>query len=475
MYINQDIFKMYDIRGVVPKDINQKVVNLIGKAYSIYIRERIKKESITVSVGRDVRLHSEMLSKALIEGLRDYGINVIDIGICPTPTLYFSLFNLPIDGGIMITASHNPPEFNGMKLCVGRETLYGEEIQRIYSLIKEVENFTNTNYNRGNLETFDILPIYKKYLLESFKNNMSKEINSNPIRIATDCGNGCAGLIVPSLLKELGIELTELYSDPDGRFPNHHPDPTVIESLEKLIAIVKEKQLDFGIAYDGDVDRIGVIDNNGEIVYGDKLTYLFAKDILKEHPRAKIISEVKSSKTLFDGIEKLGGIPIMSAVGHSLIKKKLREENALFAGEMSGHMFFNDRYFGYDDAIYATLRLIEIVAKEKSAKDNFVFSDLLKDLPKVFVSPEIRVDCLEEKKFQIVEHFLDQFKTRYPDLAKEIKKVITIDGLRIEFSDGWGLLRASNTQPAIVMRFESETEDRLELFKKSFEDTILSL
>jgi phosphomannomutase/phosphoglucomutase len=476
MDINQDIFKMYDIRGEVPKDINSEVVNLIGKAYSIYIKKRIGKDDITISVGRDVRLHSEMLSKALIEGIRDYGINVIDIGICPTPTLYFSLFNLPIDGGIMITASHNPPEFNGMKLCVGKETLYGEEIQELYSLTKEAENTGNTvHYNKGKLDTFDILPLYRKYLLDNFKNGVLKEVTPKSIRIATDCGNGCAGLIVPSLLKELGIDLIELYSNPDGRFPNHHPDPTVIESLEKLIETVREKRLDFGIAYDGDVDRIGVIDNNGEIVYGDKLTYVFAKDILREHPGAKIISEVKSSKTLFDGIEKLGGVPIMSAVGHSLIKKKLREENALFAGEMSGHMFFNDRYFGYDDAIYATLRLIEIVAKEKLIKNNFIFSDLLKDLPKVYVSPEIRVDCLEEKKFQIVEHFLEMFKAKYPNLSKEIKKVITIDGIRIEFPDGWGLLRASNTQPAVVMRFEAETEDRLELYKKSFEDTILSL
>jgi phosphomannomutase/phosphoglucomutase len=476
MSITQDIFRMYDIRGEVPKEINPAVVNLIGKGYSIYIKEKIKKDNITITVGRDIRIHSKELSDALIEALTDYGINVIDVGICPTPALYFSLFNLPVDGGIMITASHNPPEFNGMKLCVEKETLFGEEIQKIYYITKELENSRETvSYKKGKIETFDILSSYKKYLLNEFNKGVLKDMAPRSIKIATDCGNGCAGLIVPSLLRELGIDLIELYSEPDGRFPNHHPDPTVIESLEKLIERVKQEKLDFGVAYDGDVDRVGVIDNNGEVVYGDKLTYIFAKDILKEHPGAKIISEVKSSKTLSDGIEKLGGISIMSPVGHSLIKKKLREENALLAGEMSGHMFFNDRYFGYDDAIYATLRLLEIVAKEKLVRSNFVFSDLLNDLPNVYASPEIRVDCPEERKFQIVESFLKQFEARYPELAKDIKKIITIDGIRVEFPDGWSLIRASNTQPAVVMRFEAETEDKLELYKKSFEDTILSL
>jgi len=474
--ISQTIFRMYDIRGEVDKELNTEIVNLIGKAYSIYIREKIKKDNITITVGRDIRIHSKKLSEALINGLTSYGINVIDVGICPTPALYFSLFNLPVDGGIMITASHNPSEFNGMKLCVEKETIFGEEIQKLYYITKELESSKEmVSCRKGTLETFDILSSYKKYLLNEFNKGVLKDIAPKSIRIAIDCGNGCAGLIVPSLLRDLGIYLIELYSEPDGRFPNHHPDPTVIESLRTLIEKVKTEKLDLGVAYDGDVDRIGVIDNNGEVVYGDKLTYIFAKDILREHLGAKIISEVKSSKTLFDGIEKLGGIPIMSPVGHSLIKKKLKKEKALLAGEMSGHIFFNDKYFGYDDAIYATLRLLEIVAKEKLAKSNFVFSDLLKDLPNVYVSPEIRVDCSEEEKFQIVEHFLEQFKARYPEFAKDIQKVITIDGVRIEFSDGWSLIRASNTQPAIVMRFETETEDKLELYKRSFEDTILSL
>jgi len=290
-----------------------------------------------------------------------------------------------------------------------------------------------------------------------------------------DSGNGCAGLIVPSILKDLGISLIELYSEPDGRFPNHHPDPTLLESLEELIKTVRDNNLDLGIAYDGDVDRIGVIDENGEVVWGDRLTYIFAKDILEKNPGARIISEVKASKTLFDGIEKLGGMPVLSAVGHSLIKKKLREESALLAGEMSGHMFFNDRYFGYDDAIYATLRLLEIVAREKLKDPGFIFSSLLVDLPEVYTSPEIRVDSTEEKKFEIVENFLPRFKARYPEVAKDIVKVVTIDGLRVEFPDGWCLIRASNTQPALVLRFEADTREKLDFYRRIFEDTIHSL
>lgn len=474
--LDRTIFRMYDIRGEVGKELTPEIMSLIGKAYSVYLKDKINKDSYTISVGRDIRLHSKELFDGLVEGLLSTGINVIDIGICPTPVLYFSLFNLEVDGGIMITASHNPPEFNGMKVCVGKETIFGDEIQRLYFIAKDIEDGkVDTKTQRGTFETFDILSLYKNYLISQFKQGPLGSIKPGSIRVGIDSGNGCAGLIVPQLLKELGISLIELYSEPDGRFPNHHPDPTLIESLQDLIKTVKENNLDLGIAYDGDVDRIGVIDERGEIVYGDKLTYIFAKDILKVNPGAKIISEVKASKTLFDGIEKLGGVPILSPVGHSLIKKRLKEESALLAGEMSGHMFFKDRYFGYDDAIYATLRLLEIIAREKLKNLNFAFSSLLKDLPEVCVSPEIRIDCQEEKKFKIVEDFLPSFKDKYPEVAKEIVKVITIDGLRIEFPDGWALIRASNTQPALVLRFEADTREKLELYRRIFEDIIRSL
>lgn len=474
--VDRTIFRMYDIRGEVGKEITPEVMEIIGKAYSIYLRSKIKKEHYTITVGRDIRLHSKILFDGLVRGLNTGGIDVIDIGVCPTPVLYFSLFNLDVDGGLMITASHNPPEFNGLKICVGRETIFGDEIQKLYEVVRKVENGeVRFNFDKGDLKSFDILSVYKDFLIEEFRKGPLGEINPGLIKIGIDSGNGCAGLIVPHILKELNISLVELYSEPDGNFPNHHPDPTLLETLKDLIDAIKGHRLDLGIAYDGDVDRIGVVDENGNVVYGDKLTYIFAKEILKNNPGAKIISEVKASKTLFDGIEKLGGIPVLSPVGHSLIKKKLREESALLAGEMSGHMFFNDRYFGYDDAIYATLRLLEIVAREKMNNPGFVFSELLRDLPEVSVSPEIRVDCPEEKKFQIVDEFLSKFKTKYPEVAKDIVRVITIDGLRIEFPDGWSLIRASNTQPALVLRFEATTEERLEFYRKVFEETIRSL
>ena len=477
MILDRTIFRMYDIRGEVGREVTPEIMSLIGRAYSVYLKDKIKKDNYTVSVGRDIRLHSKELFDGLVDGLISSGINVIDIGVCPTPVLYFSLFNLDVDGGLMITASHNPPEFNGLKICVGRETIFGDEIQRLYFIAKDIEdgNIKINNVERGLLETSDVLSMYKDYLIHQFKDGPLGSIKPGMIRIGVDSGNGCAGLIVPSILKDLGISLIELYSEPDGRFPNHHPDPTLLESLEELIKTVRDNNLDLGIAYDGDVDRIGVIDENGEVVWGDRLTYIFAKDILEKNPGARIISEVKASKTLFDGIEKLGGMPVLSAVGHSLIKKKLREESALLAGEMSGHMFFNDRYFGYDDAIYATLRLLEIVAREKLKDPGFIFSSLLVDLPEVYTSPEIRVDSTEEKKFEIVENFLPRFKSKYPEVAKDIVRVVTIDGLRVEFPDGWCLIRASNTQPALVLRFEADTGEKLDFYRRIFEDTIRSL
>ena len=467
MNIDNTIFRMYDIRGEVDKNLTEEVVNAIGRSYAIYLKDKFKKKNLTVSVGRDIRLHSERLENALISGILSEGVQVIDLGVSPTPVLYFSLFNLPVDGGIMITGSHNPPEYNGMKICVGKETIYGEEIQKLYKIVKNLPS--RTENKRGELSHFDILSKYKNFLLSEFKviDNIASSIS-----IAVDSGNGCAGMFVPQLLKELGIKVIDLYSEPDGNFPNHHPDPTLVETLSTLQDTVKNNKLDFGIAYDGDVDRLGVVDEKGNVVYGDKLTYIFAKDILKTHPKGKIIGEVKCSKTLFDGVRELDGIPILSPVGHSLIKKKMKEENALLAGEMSGHIFFNDRYFGYDDAIYATLRLIEIFAKEKSKNNNFKFSDLLKDLPETYVSPEIRVDCKEEEKFALVEQFLAKYKKKFPKLADKIQNVITIDGIRIEFPDGWGLIRASNTQPVLVMRFEAETLEALEEYEQSFKITL---
>ena len=317
--------------------------------------------------------------------------------------------------------------------------------------------------------SFDILTSYKNYLLKEFRDIFPLKVS---LKIVIDSGNGCAGLVVPGLLNELGINVVELFSEPDGHFPNHHPDPTIIETLTELKETVRNTKADFGIAYDGDADRIGVVDEQGNVVYGDKLTYIFAKDIIKNNPGAKIIGEVKCSKILFDEIKRLGGIPILSPVGHSLIKKKLKEENALLAGEMSGHIYFNDRYFGYDDAIYTTLRLIEIMLNERQKDDHFVFSDLLKDLPLMYVSPEIRIPTEEARKLKIITNFTEMFKKEFPELASDIKGIVDIDGIRLEFSDGWGLVRASNTQPVLVMRFEARTDERLNEYRKNFEEII---
>lgn len=470
MNIDFEIFRMYDIRGEVNKNLTEEVVKVIGRAYAIYLKDKLNKScnnrvpenSVTVSVGRDVRLHSEKLEKALISGILSEGVNVIDLGICPTPVLYFSLFNLQVDGGIMITGSHNPPEFNGLKLCVEKEAVYGEGIREIYEIAK---NIVDTGNIAGKLSYANVLEEYKNFLLREFKNLKNVP---NSVNIAVDSGNGCAGMVVPQILKELGVNVIELYSEPNGNFPNHHPDPTIVETLNTLRETVKKHSLDFGVAYDGDVDRLGVVDENGNVIYGDKLTYIFAKDILKSNPGGKVIGEVKSSKMLFDGIKAHSGVPILSPVGHSIIKKKMKEEGALLAGEMSGHIFFNDRYFGYDDAIYATLRLIEIFVKEKLKNAYFKFSDLLKDFPRVFTSPEIRINCKEEDKFKLVEEFLTKYIEKFPRLAEKIENVIRIDGIRIEFSDGWGLIRASNTQPAVVMRFEATTKEALEEYERSF-------
>jgi len=472
MKIDSAIFRTYDIRGIFNDSLTPDIAEVIGKAFGLLIRERVKKRLINVAVGRDIRLHSQVLSNSLIRGLTIAGINVIDLGVCSTPALYFSLHVLPVDGGIMITGSHNPPEFNGMKMCIGKSTIFGNDIQILYEITQNLPKF---DFRKGEVRTFNILEIYKSYLIENFEFLKDGIRKIGSLKIGVDAGNGVGGIIIGDIFKKLGIDSVNLFFEPDGRFPNHIPDPTLTNTLNYLVEEVKSKKLSFGISFDGDVDRIGVIDENGKIIYGDQLTWIFAKDILKKYPGAKIIGEVKCSKSLFDGIKELGGIPIISPVGHSLIKNRIKIEEALLAGEMSGHIYFNDQYFGYDDAIYATMRLIEIFIKEKIKNRDFVFSDLLRGFKKRYVSPEIRIKCSEDLKFEIVKKFLQKFKTLYPKISEEIEKVITIDGVRIEFKNGWGLLRASNTQPALVMRFEFDNEKEIKKYKRIFEDIVKKL
>lgn len=443
--IDPGIFREYDIRGIAGEALNEQVVETIGKAYGTLVKNKGVKK---ISVGRDCRETSPSYSEALIKGINSTGIDVVDIGLVTTPIVYFSLFNTNVDGGIMVTASHNPGEYNGLKLCIGKDSLYGDGIQELRKLA-ESGNFVSGN---GNVEKTDLIEAYFKYLKEN--------INIKPgLKVVVDGGNGTGGLTAPEILKRFGCEIIELYTELDGTFPNHHPDPTVEENLVELIKTVKENNYDVGLAFDGDADRIGVVDENGEIIWGDMLVLIYALDVLKRNEGATVIGDVKCSSNLFNGIKKAGGNPIMWKTGHSLIKSKIKEENAALAGEMSGHIFFNDKFFGYDDAVYAGLRLLEILS-ETGKK----VSELLSDIPQTFSTPEIRVDCPDEIKFKVTEIVKNK-------LSKG-NEVVDIDGVRVEYPDGWGLLRASNTQPALVLRFEAQSEKRLNEIRKTVETTL---
>ncbi len=433
--INPDIFRQYDIRGKVDGDLNYEIVESIGKGIGTYIREQGKKEIV---VGRDCRLSSPDFSKAIIKGALSTGCHVTDIGIVPTPLLYFAVHQKEKEGGIMITGSHNPPEYNGFKIMVGKETIFGDEILEIKKIIQR-QAFTE---GKGDRDTYDIVPEYITYVT----NNTSLQ---KKLKVVIDAGNGTGGKVAVPLLRRLGCEVIELYCDMDGNFPNHHPDPTLPEALEDLIEKVEETQSDMGVAYDGDSDRIGVVDDKGKILWGDQLLILFARYILPSNPGAAIISEVKASQVLYDEIKRLGGKAVMWKTGHSLIKKKIKEEKALVAGEMSGHMFFADRYFGFDDAIYATVRLLEILSRSRKR-----LSEMMDDLPETFHTPEIRIYASDEAKFQIVKEVKKVLSKDHP--------IIDIDGVRARFPNGWALVRPSNTQEVLVMRFEGNSKENLD-------------
>jgi len=432
--LNREIFREYDIRGIAGETITIDSVSLIGRAFAKFI---LGKGGKSVSVGRDCRDSSPELADFSYKGLTSTGLDVIDIGLVTTPMLYFSLFSCDVDGGVMITASHNPKEYNGLKLCSGRESMFGDEIQ----MIREIAEKGNFPEGKGS--------VTEKAILEEYLSYLEKNITvKQGMKVAIDCGNATVGLTAPTLLKKFGCELTELYTDLDGSFPNHHPDPTVEENLTDLKKAVIENNCEVGLAFDGDGDRIGVVDNNAQVIWGDMLVLVYARELLKTMPGAKIIGDVKCSSRLFNAIEKAGGKPIMWKTGHSLIKSKIKIENAALAGEMSGHIFFNDRFLGFDDALYAGLRLLEILSNHVEP-----FSELFSDIPESYSTPEIRVECAEDIKFKVVDKVKESLRNKY--------KVIDIDGVRVDFPDGWGLVRASNTQPALVLRFEAETRDRL--------------
>ncbi len=438
--MNPEIFREYDIRGLAEKDFDKEFALLLGKVHGTAIAETGGRR---VSVGRDCRATSDAYAEAVIAGFVAAGLQVYDLGVCPTPLLYFSLFHLDLDGGIEVTASHNPSEYNGFKICLGKDTLYGTQIQKIRAKMEKRQFREKAG---GKLERFEILSPYHQHLL----NDVPKL--QRPLKVVVDAGSGAGGPVGPPLFRKLGCAVWEIACVPDGRFPVHHPDPTVPENLALLIEKVREEKADVGIAYDGDADRIGAVDEKGNILWGDELLILFARDVLKRNPHAVIISEVKCSQRLYDDIAKHNGTAIMWKAGHSLLKAKMKETQALLAGEMSGHMFFKERYFGYDDAIYASLRLLEILARSDRP-----LSALLDDLPKSVFTPELRVDCPDDKKFAVAEKATNYFRRHYD--------VIDVDGVRIKFPDGWGLIRASNTQPALVLRFEASSTEKLNEYR----------
>lgn len=450
--INPAIFREYDIRGIWGEDLTFETADLVGRAFGTYVSKLSGGKDISLSIGRDVRLSSSDIAENLIQGIISTGADVINLGECPTPAQYFSLHHLNVDGGIMITGSHNPPEYNGFKMSVGKETIFGAGIQDIRHITEE----GTWTKGEGKISHYPILGAYRELL--------KKEISSlSGLKIVLDAGNGTAGLVAPAVAEELGAEVIRLFCEPDGRFPNHHPDPVVEKNLVPLIDAVRAAGADLGIAYDGDADRLGVVDADGEIIWGDRLMIIFARDLLRDHPGAAIIGEVKCSQVMYDDIRMHGGVPIMWKTGHSLIKKKMKEEHALLAGEMSGHLFFADRYFGYDDAIYATLRLLEII---RSNGHPYRLRRLLEGVPEVFSTPEIRVDCDDSRKFDVIEKIRHAFRDY---------EVNTIDGARITFSEGWALVRASNTQPALVLRFEAWSSDSLKRIREIVEDQLASI
>ena len=438
MTISAGIFRQYDIRGIVGKDLTTEAALAIGGAYAAYLASHGTRGAVVVS--RDNRPNGAALRDALVDGLTTGGLDVIDIGVVPTPLNYWALHHLPVVGGIQITGSHNPPEYNGFKLSMGTASLHGDHLQDLYKLTQAPKATAGAPGTKR-----------EEAVIDRYIEDIVERIGplARPIRIVYDCGNGAGAVVAPALFAKLGVEGRGLFCESDGTFPNHHPDPTVPENLVDLIAAVKKDKAEVGIAFDGDADRIGVVDENGGIVWGDRILILYARDVLERTGRGQpIIFDVKCSQALPTAVENAGGIPIMWKTGHSLIKEKMRETHAPIAGEMSGHMFFTEGFYGHDDALYGAARLLRILADSGRT-----VAQLLSDVPDFVSTPELRIEVPEEIKFDLVERAVKYFRARHD--------VIDVDGVRVLFGDGWGLIRASNTQPVIVARYEASTAARL--------------
>lgn len=448
--ISPSIFRAYDIRGVVGPEINANNVYALGLALGDIALEKNQKKFI---VGRDGRLSSPEISHMLIDGLLEAGCDVIDIGMIPTPVLYFATHILGTGTGVMITGSHNPKQYNGFKIMIDGETLYGDAIQAIYQRIIKGKI---SKHQKGTYAKQDMQEQYLKKITEQIKLR-------RPLKIVIDSGNGVTGQLAPRLFTELGCKVVPLYCEIDGHFPNHHPDPTVPKNLEMLIQTVKTENADLGIAFDGDGDRLGLVTNQGEIIWPDKQLLLFAQDVLSRHPNAPIIYDVKCTRLLKELITNAGGKPIMSQTGHSLIKAALKKENAPLAGEMSGHIFFKEDWYGFDDGLYSAARLLKILAAQKKS-----ISELFSQFPVMANTPEIAIPVDESKKFAIIQNL--QQNAHFPEA-----EISTIDGIRADFANGWGLIRASNTTPTLVCRFEANDEQALEKIQQLFHDQLTAL
>jgi phosphomannomutase/phosphoglucomutase len=443
--LKSNIFREYDIRGVADTELPDDGIELLGQAVGTYLQRQGGKK---LALGRDTRLSSPRLHQALLRGLIASGCEVVDIGIVPTPVLYYSVFHLLADGGVMITGSHNPPEFNGFKVLAGTSTIYGEALQALCRLMQS----GNLAEGCGSVREADVVTPYVAEVTSQFH-------IARRVRVVVDAGNGTGGPVMHRILERLNTEATEMFFEMDGRFPHHHPDPTVPGNLRALVQEVRQTRADLGIAFDGDTDRIGAVDETGRIIYGDQLMILYGREILSRKPGAVFIGEVKCSQLMYDELAARGGRPIMWKTGHSLIKAKMKEAHAELAGEMSGHMFFADRYYGFDDALYAACRLIEIVAASGQP-----LSAHFAGLPETVVTPEIRIECPDEMKFAVVQRAGEQLRSRY--------EIVDIDGARVLFPQGWGLVRASNTQPVLVMRFEARSEKLLRHYREELESVV---
>ncbi|HSA07214.1 MAG TPA: phosphomannomutase/phosphoglucomutase [Candidatus Gastranaerophilales bacterium] len=457
---NEIIFGKNDIRGKVGIDFTPELYKIIGKAYTEYLSIKENNANLIrgkwVTVGYDARKHSPELTKALIEGLVESGLNVYEMGLCPTPMGYYSEYKIPgVIGTLIVTASHNPPEYNGIKMTYNKTSFSEHDIAELKELTK-IGNFPPAS-QKGKSEKYNIISEYIKTYENEFKGA------GNGLKVVVDSANATGGIVAPELYRKMGCEVIELFSEPDGDFPNHHPNPSDPETLEDLKLKVKETNADFGIAFDGDSDRIGIVDDKGNSLAGDRFMLIFALDIIKQTKEETpvFVSEVKCSQILYDTIEQNGGRAIMWKTGHGFIKSKMKEENALMAGEMSGHIFFKDRYFGYDDAIYAGCRFIEVISQKKAENPDFSVSSFIDSFPKTFTSEEVRTPCPNEHKYRIVQELQQEFALKPDVFNNKIEKVIVIDGVRLVFKDGFALIRASNTEPVFTLRFEAGTQENL--------------